>query len=153
MRRLLLAALCYRLAGAEERAENRCRQGVLVARDLIDNEGDFGGAWQPPHVGFCYEIIGDLQLFGELGGHQEAYENALDYYEDVDNHLGWQSEPEFEDAILLFLNLAEEIGYGIDAEDAVRYESLIERIQHKQTHYPNIVETVLERGELNAETL
>ena len=152
-RHLLLAVLCYRLAGNNARAQNHCRQGILVTRDLIENERNFGGSWQSPNVGFCHELLGDFRTFGDIDGQQRAYENALDHYRDVENALGWQSEPEFEDLVLLFLNLADEVGYDIDAKNSIRYESLVKRIQLKRTHYASILETVLQQGRLDAETL
>lgn len=33
---LMSASLCYKLAGQDDRYQNRCRQGILIAEDLRD---------------------------------------------------------------------------------------------------------------------
>lgn len=147
-RRILRGVLCYRISGNLARCRNHCEQGILIAEDLHDNERDFGGNWQEAHMGLCHELIGDLRLYGALGDHQAAYDEARGVYETIDNHLGWQAEDEFHALISPLLTFAAAISHEIDfeTENTIKNESLLERIDYKKEHYEDIIEQVVENG-------
>ena len=75
---LLASALCYRLADEMARCRNRCEHGVLMIRDLKDNEpGWFEGMGlnekSNARSGLAHELIGDFRLYGDLGDREEQY--------------------------------------------------------------------------------
>lgn len=145
LRALLLAALCYRMSESPDRAVNRSKQGILLVEDLRDNEPIFE---RTPHQAWCYEAVGDLRLFGDLEGYDDAYAEAECGYEGTDNPIQWQSEYEFEFLIQPLIRLAESVGHDLSDEtaEAIRRRSLTERIAYKQREYPDIVAAVLEAG-------
>lgn len=144
----LAASLCYRLADDIERAQNRCRQGILVVEDLREY------VWEERvRIGLTYELEGDFRVLGNLGASDQVYENARERYVTCENTIGenvigWMGEPEFELPMLLFLRAAAASDYDIDFETAAQLRdfSLIDRIEYKRVHFPAIVEQVLDRG-------
>lgn len=141
-RELLLSALCYRLAGSTERARLRCRKGLLIVDDVAAYEEMFG---DPARQGWCHEARGDLKLFGDLDDPEEEYESARNYYEGVENDIGWLGEDEFEFLIQPLLAFAESIGYEVP-EREIRRTSLTDRISFKNLEYPEIIHRVIDEG-------
>ncbi len=154
---LVLAALCYRVAGAEARATRRSVEGVSVARDL---------ASQTPRAvqQACFtEFVGDLRVAGGLDGATEAYDKAIEAYHKVGNELEqpqrWATTPLFEAAAAAIKQTARGPANG---EIAVTWEDLhgsdpgnpgaflAARPQYKRQHFPAAVERVLETGVLAA---
>jgi len=72
------AALCYRLAGIMHRAENRSRQGVLIAQDIQAHVLD-----DPREKTLVQECIADFHAIGRLEGMTEAHEEAIKMYENT----------------------------------------------------------------------
>lgn len=137
---LLSSAVCYRRAGVEDRCRNRCHQGILVCEDIEDHVAAYA-----PQKGLMNEYIGDYRLIGDLGNHEAAYENARTIYEETDNHIGWQAEPEFELNMTFFLELAKSADVDIDrtTKASIKAESLVDRIEFKRDRFPAILETVV----------
>lgn len=147
-RSLVRAIVCYRIGDQPGRGMGLGENGCRIAEDLLEHETDFEGSWARPHVGLCHEVMGDLRLAGDLGGSRESYAEARAVYGDVENHLGWQAEPEFELLILTMLEFGGSVGYTIDEDtkDTIKNESLVARIEYKQAHYGDIIDRVLEAG-------
>lgn len=142
IRELLLSALCYRLGGSAQRAQLRCREGLLVINDVSEYEDSFE---RPARQGWCYEARGDLKLFGGLDGFETEYESAQRRYEKVENDIGWLAEDEFEFLVQPLLELAHSAGNDIP-EREVRRTSLMDRISFKQSEYQAILDRIIEEG-------
>ena len=77
LQRLALAGVCYRVAGRDDRATHRAREGIAVARDLEN-------ALEEPAQRACLrEFAADFRAIGELDGISEAYETAETAYRDA----------------------------------------------------------------------
>lgn len=142
IRELLLAALCYRLAGSSRRARLRCHEGLVIVDDVAEYEGAFRG---PARQGWCHEARGDLKIFGDFKDPTPEYESALKNYERVENEIGWLAEDEFEFLVQPLLALADSTGHTVP-EREIRRTSLTDRISFKQSEYRNIVEEVIDHG-------
>lgn len=145
---LLTAGVCYRLAGEEKRSKNRCEQGVLIVEDLRDFVFE-----HDVQIGLTYELTGDFRVVGELGGYEESYDTAREYYVDCENPFGWMGEPEFELPAIFFFRLASSIDYPIDDRTAseIRNTSLTRRVDYKSEHLPDVVRQVVEDGHFEYE--
>jgi hypothetical protein len=145
---LLTAAICYRLAGEENRSKNRCEQGVLIVEDLQEFVFE-----HDVQIGLTYELTGDFQVIGELGGYEESYDTAREHYVDCENPFGWMGEPEFELPAVFFLRLANSTEYPIDDRTAseIRNTSLTRRVDYKSEHLPDVVRQVVEDGRFEYE--
>lgn len=94
---LLLASTCYRFGGRDERCVNRCRQGILVAEDMLERqlpppaeENNYDTARR----GSWYEYIGDFRTLANLDGAGDAYESAKAIYRMAENPPTAYSEQE-----------------------------------------------------------
>lgn len=145
---ILASALCFRLADAPDRCQNRCEQGLLFVNDLLDHQELVQESDEQPRIGLLHEMVGDLRLFGDLEGHDDAYRTAQEYYEGVSSQRGWQSEPEFDSQIRTLVELAKSADYGLEkgTERKILHESLTARIEYKREHYPTIIQEVLTDG-------
>lgn len=152
---MLAAGLCFRLANSLYQCQNHCKQGLLVAEELIERDEVFRESDKKPRVGLLHEMIGDLRLFGELGEHDEAYAAAEEQYEGVKSQRNWQSEPEFDSLMRLLVELAKSTDYELDkrTEERILHKSLLDRIKYKRKHYPSIIEGVLADGMWESDTL
>lgn len=145
---LLAAALCFRLDGSLERAQSRCNQGVIVVTDARDHERKFTNPRNRARQGLAFEIIGDLQLFGNFDSYDDSYRNAKEIYSSVESSFGWQAEEEFESLIRPLFDLAESVEYNIDAktQDEITRTSLVKRIEFKRDNYTHILDGILNEG-------
>jgi len=75
---MLRAALNYRLAGIADRAKNRSQQGVLIAQDIRAHVLD-----DLQEKTLVQEFIADFHAIGRLEGTIEAYEEAIEMYENA----------------------------------------------------------------------
>lgn len=139
---LLNSALAYRLDGNLERCRNRCRVGILIAEDAKE----FIFEKHSAEKGLYNEYVGDFRLVGDTGDYDEAYGEAREFYEDVQNPLAWQAEWTFEINFVFLQSLADSVGQEIEDYEKVHTESLIARIEYKREHFPGIVDEVLEQG-------
>lgn len=76
------AALCYRIEGQIERCENRCRQGILIAEEMLDRvfETTPDSEWGRARRGIWHEYIGDFRTLAGLPGSDAAYSRAEAVY-------------------------------------------------------------------------
>lgn len=152
---ILAAALCFRLANLPERSKNRCRQGLLFVKDVLDYGGIGEETEGHPRIGLLHEMTGDLYLLGELNGYDDSYEVAEEKYSDINTQRSWQSEPEFDSLIRFVIELAESTNYKLDEQTKrqILHESLTTRIRYKREHFPSIVAKVLEDGTWHSDTI
>jgi len=119
LRRLATSGVCYRVAGLEDRAANRAREGVAVARDL-EHALD-----QPAQRACLREFAADFQAIGDLDGVAEAYGDAEAAYRDagdtVDSVETLTTTPLFQAAAGLLRQVARGPANG---EIAVPWEDL-----------------------------
>jgi len=77
LQHLLTAALCYRVAGSDERATRRAVAGIAVARDLA-------GRMATPIQAACFdEFVADFRVAAGMDGADRAYDAAGDAYRDA----------------------------------------------------------------------
>lgn len=76
------AALCYRICEQMERCENRCRQGILIAEEMVDRVFDMdpGSEWGRARRAIWHEFIGDFRTIAGLDGSDAAYSRAASEY-------------------------------------------------------------------------
>jgi len=146
VRNLLAAALCYRIAGADDRARTGCEIGIQTVTDVAANESRFVD--RPARRGLAQEWVGDLRLFGDIGDPDAEYRRATPHYEAVESPNGWLAEPEFENTLLGLFDLADSVGDPVPADrrDATLRKSLVDRIELKRDQYSDIVSDVLEQA-------
>lgn len=106
---LLLASVCYRLAGLTGRCRNRCKQGILIAEDMNSRhlpvpEDEYW--YERARRGVWYEFIGDFRMVGELGGSQDAYEKAKQIYRQGKNPETGSAERENMELIYFYKQVA-----------------------------------------------
>lgn len=70
LQRLATAGVCYRVAGRDDRAAHRAREGAAVAGDLEN------GLEQPAQHACLREFAADFRAIGDLEGVGEAYDDA-----------------------------------------------------------------------------
>lgn len=144
-RDLVLAVVCDRIAKMPERGRNRAAQGIEIVDGFKDFEPYFN---RPAEQGLCAETIGDLKAAAGLDSHNEAYETAYDYYDAVDNPMGWQAEPEFEILLHPLLGFVEQLSLELpeDVEEEIRRESLTARAEYKRNHFEKLIDGVVTEG-------
>lgn len=138
------AALCYRLAGENDRCWIRCSQGILIAEEIRDHVANY-----EPQQGMMYEYIGDFRVIGGREDWKAAYEAAEAIYAEVDNVIGWIAEPEIDINTTFMVKVAKSVDYEIDRHTKAEIDScsLDRRIQYKQANFKEIIDRVIEEGE------
>jgi len=114
------AALCYRLASRRGRCQNRAKQGILIAEDMLDRV--FVGDPPDNHYdrarrGAWHEYIGDFQLMADLADPTDAYEQAIAVYEDAGDPGTGYAEQEHGFLIWLYQSVGSAVGCDIDPID------------------------------------
>ena len=148
---LLNAAICYMVAGKEDRGENRCKQGVLVADDMhqwVHENTDPSYEYDRARRGAWKEFVGDFRtISGDEEAAAEAYDEAQSIYEIasgidlemVDREQRWLIQF-YEDLIR---------GAGGNVEDWYDQKAkltLSQWIDHKRIHLPRYYDWLLEKG-------
>ena len=154
---LFYAAGCYRLANAMGRCRNRCEQGFLIVEDLRENiaprgQPDFENA-VPAYTGIAHEYAADFRLLGDLGGHDDRYEQAFEQYEIVEaasnlsQIIAWNHEPGFHETIQYVLfGTAEAVGEPVP--EPIKKDmtlSLTGRIEYKRRRFPELLDSLFEQ--------
>ena len=101
---LLLAGACYRAVGLPDRAAARCREGIVLARDLRA-----AVLSDPLDRACCAEFVGDFRVVGDLdtdGGSSgdvgdsadedgDGYDRAIAAYasSEIDDPMSWATSP------------------------------------------------------------
>lgn len=125
------AAIHFRIKGNAARSANRVRQGVLIAEDfeayVFENSA---------LKGLAQEWIGDLRTIGECKDADQAYEEAIRRYQEVEEQSGWASEPIFEWSFRSRLEVAAAIEENISAETRKEAQTDLEdRINVKRSGF------------------
>ncbi|SFR52103.1 hypothetical protein [Halogeometricum limi] len=145
----LLAAVCYRLAGDDERARNRVGQGILVVGDLRDDvlsDAVLRAA--------CFEWVGHLRtVVGDADRAATAYDRAASGYADADpeDAVSWTTNPLLQAGTNAVCHLSrpddvqwDEI-HGSDPSTA-----LTRRVQFARSRLPSMVAARIDAGTLHA---
>lgn len=151
---LTASALCYRLAGEDQRCHQRCKEGYHIIQDLLEHDPVFQTEKMEPERGFFNEVLGDFAMI-DGGEYEPHYEYAAKIYQQVPNPINWQAESEFHSAIQTALELADSTGFQLDSDHRERIEhvSLADRIDFKRNHFADIVDQVLADGNWVADVL
>ena len=154
---LVVATVCYRVAGADARATRRAIAGVAAAKDLA-------AAAEHPAQRACFlEFVGDFRAAGGLDGASAAYDSAADAYRtaaaEIDDPREWATTPLFGAAAAPLKQVARGPANG---EIAVTWEDLhgsdpgapgdflAARASYKRQRFPSLVERVVDDGALAA---
>lgn len=154
---LVVAAVCYRVAGHNARATRRAIAGVAEARELA-------AAADHPIQRACFlEFVGDFRAAGGLDGAAEAYDAAADAYraagDAIEDPRRWATTPLFEAAAAPLKQVARgpangEIAvewsdlHGSDPADPGAF--LAARASYKRQRFRSLVERVADEGDLAA---
>ncbi len=157
LQHLVTSALCYRVAGRPDRAENRGSEGAAVAADLqtaLDH---------PAQRACLQEMIADARLAGGLDGTEEAYHVAAEAYREaaasVEDPQYWATTPLFRAAATPLQQVARsrangEIAIAWDdlhgSDPTAHGQFLANRVRTKRQRFPALVESVVEDGYLAA---
>jgi hypothetical protein len=152
---LVVAVLCYRVAGRDDRATRRGVEGVAVTRDLAD------AVAVGPQEGCFGEFVADCKLVGGLDGHEAAYEAAENAYrgaaDGIEDPRKWATTPLFEAAKAPLQQAARSLDNG---EIGVTWEDchgddpsspgafLAHRARFKRNRFPSLVDRVVANGYL-----
>lgn len=134
----LKASLCYRLDGNDQRAQNRCKQGIIVTEELRDYVATY-----EVQKALANEITGDFRLVGGIGDYETSYDEARQDYLVFENEttedslIGWIGEPEFDTNVHFMRNLMYSVDYEIDSgtELEIMVKSLVTRIEYKKNTF------------------
>lgn len=154
---LVTGAVCYRVAGREERATYRGVEGVAVARDLRS------ALPHPAQQACLLEVVADFRVAGGLDGVEAAYDDAVGAYRDAagatDDPQSWGTTPLFEAAAAPI----EQVARGqADGEIAIQWEDLhgsdpgqpgtflAARARYKSRRFPGLVASAVSDGHLAA---
>jgi hypothetical protein len=142
---LLLAGLASRAAGDDDRAGTRCREGVLVAKDLREHV-----LTDPVQQGCLREYAADLGIVGGFA-EPEAYDAVRTAYEraveagDVDQ-TSWVTTPLFQSAYESIHQAARNASTGFEWDDlhgSNPEQYLVHRARFKRSRVPAAVEQVV----------
>lgn len=97
VRNRLFSILCRRFEDEHSHARAVARQGVAVIEELVNHHPSVTES--AGRRGLCHELEGDLRYVADLGDHEQAYDAALDCYDQVPDGDKWIPEPEFTSAI------------------------------------------------------
>jgi len=151
---LLQAVVCYRLGDQFSRAVNRSRQGILIAEDVLDR---VLAAETPENVydrarrGALYEFIGDFRVVGDLDGADEAYDAAVEIYEEAGDPTTGYSEQE-RMRLMDFLDLVgTAVGEELEASwrTGQHNSTFTEWVAYKRDQLPSVVTELMALGTWN----
>lgn len=150
IRRLQRACLDFRLAGKTTRAQNRARQGILLAEDIRESLTE-----TTAQRGITFEYEGDFRVMGGLDDHARPYQKARGLYEvyeqetNIGQRIGQMREESVHENTMVLRSLidATEFDLDEDVKDEIYYTSLVTRIDFKLESLESIVADLLDRGE------
>ena len=153
---LVVAAVCYRVAGDDARATRRAVAGVAEAEELASV------ADHPAQRACFLEFVGDFRAAAGLDGASDAYEAAADAYRAAGEAV---EEPQTRATTPLFRAAAaplKQVARGpANGEIAVEWEDLhgdpadpgaflAARASYKRQRFPSLVGRVVDAGDLAA---
>lgn len=144
------AALCYRIYGQAARSENRCRQGILIAEEMIDRDipTEPGSDWDRARRAIWHEYIGDFRTIAQLDGSNTAYSRAKSVYRrngDPETSYAEEEHPPI-------FNFYRSVVGAVD-QDPGPFDSLTstltfsEWVEMKQGRLGEAIEVLCDRGE------
>jgi len=147
---LLSASLCFRLAGADQRAANRAKQGELLVEDAREHV-----ATSVAERGVTYEYSGDFRVIGEFADYKKPYRRAAEAYEmyeqqsTINERVGQLSEEIFHNNTLFLRRIRRALDVEIPEELAstIEFHSPVKRIEYKQDQFPDLVAALVSQGE------
>ena len=157
LQQLLVAAVAYRVAGADRRATQRAVEGIAAARDFEPVLA------APGQSGCLAEFVADFRVAGGLEGAADAYEEAAGRYaaaaDDVESPQALATTPLFGAAAATIKQVARgqangEIAikwedlHGSDPSDAGAF--LAHRARFKRQRFSGLVEQAVADGHLAA---
>ncbi|WP_418285047.1 hypothetical protein [Halorubrum sp. DTA46] len=157
LQQLLMAAVAYRVAGADRRATQRAVEGIAATRD-------FQRVLDAPGQGACLaEFVADFRVAGELEGPEKAYDDAAERYavvgDEVDSPQALATTPLFGAAAATIKQVARGQANG---EIAVTWEDLhgpdpsqagdflAHRARYKKQRFAGLVAGAIADGHLAA---
>ncbi|SFL45655.1 hypothetical protein SAMN04487950_3838 [Halogranum rubrum] len=145
----LAAILCYRLVESK-RVPFLREQVQSIVKEFQQFEIPHSNLWYPAHQGLCDEILGDVVIYSGESGAIEHYDAAFKIYENTENHLGWQSEFEFDFLIQPPVSLADQVGVELTQRkrEEVTRTDLCSRISWKKEYLSEIIRDTLAQGEI-----
>jgi hypothetical protein len=159
IRKIIDAALCYRMAGYEERGINRCEMGELIIEDVFDRYEKTGYSpeynYDRARKGVFYELLGHLRIVAGRDDAEEAFDQALGVYEETDclDFIAWKGE---QHSSLRPLLQSYKGGLGLEVDqygpESIGPEiTLEELVAYEREHVPQLVSELIERGEWASE--
>lgn len=159
LKTMISAALCYRMAGYEERGINRCEMGELIIEDVFDRYEKTGYSpeynYDRARKGVFYELLGHLRIVAGRDDAEEAFDQALGVYEETDclDFIAWKGE---QHSSLRPLLQSYKGGLGLEVDqygpESIGPEiTLEELVAYEREHVPQFVSELIERGEWASE--
>lgn len=142
---LLLSGLAYRAAGADGRAGTRCREGVLLAKDLREHvlAADVQRAGLREHAA-DFGVVGGFAGAAAYDGVRDAYEAAAEDL-DGDDQSSWVTTPLFQAATEGPHQGARNGPHAFEWDDlhgSTPERYLVHRARFKRARMPRVVEHV-----------
>jgi len=148
---LTTAALCYRVAGVDDRAAHRGREAEAVAADQRD-----GVRSAAVERALCEELIGDARVAGGHDDADAAYERAAAGYEAAapEDPMDWVTRPAFEAANRAIRHASRNTGSELSWDDLhgadpSRAAYLATRARTKARRFPAVVDAITAAGRLH----
>jgi hypothetical protein len=157
LQQLVLSGVSYRVAGRDDRASRRAREGIAVARDLEHVLA------RPEQRACLREFVADFRAVGGLDGVDSAYDDAESAYRSAGNAVTDSrtvtTTPLFQAAAAPLKQVARGLSngeiavswedlHGPDPGDAGRF--LARRAGFKRQRFPGLLEGAIEAGTLAA---
>jgi hypothetical protein len=152
---LVLAGLCDRIAGREDRARNRTSQGVLLASDQREHV-----LTHPVRRAACDEFVGDLcAVAGREEKARAAYERAADTYREYDpdddpegrDPVDWTTQPPLQAGTDLVAHVSRpnRVTWD-DLHGSEPSRALVHRAEFRRSRFRSLVEARVDAGKLHA---
>lgn len=144
---LFLAGVCYRLAGLDERAENRAHQGRSIASDQREFVLD-----APIDRAEATAFVGDFHvLAGDREAAADAYDRAAERYDDadLDDPAGATTRPLLQAGTDLLLQLSRPDDVSWDEIHGTGSDALVRRIRFRRSRLPDMIDDRIEAGLLH----
>jgi hypothetical protein len=144
---LLLAGVCCRIAGDDDRARNRAEQARAVAADQRDSVLS-----DPLDRGACEEFVGDAHaLAGDTEAAATAYDRAAEAYETAapEDPAGETTRPALQAGTDLLLQLSRPDDVSWDEVHGTGGDALARRVRFRRSRLPEMVDARVAAGRLH----
>lgn len=132
------AAVAFRRADRVERAESRCRQGILILEDVREHVSSYRAI-----DGVLTECLADFQVLASIDDPDATYDEAVTYYDGVSEPERWQSEPIFQSTIHVLVSLAAEGDEPIPESTQLDVmHSFEDRVELKRDRLPRVLDAL-----------